>query len=130
MMRDRFSSDFLAAFVEPTASHRWGSRRAKLHWCDLETLRDKLAGPLSDSRGSGYVYKRNDQFFSGVSDPESLRTRLLQWLDDLSAEVSRFETRTSRQRADFAYMKSLVDKMRELIEALIESERIRFKASS
>ena len=47
-----------ALFIAPFASHRWGSRRARSHWVDLEGWQDRMAGPLSsivESGGCEYV---------------------------------------------------------------------------
>ena len=117
-----------AAFLQPFASHQWGSARAKRHWSYLEVMQDQLAGPPSAAGGCRYVYERDDVYFRGVTNPESLRTRLLEWHGELSAGVDKFEPRTSQELADFSYMKSLVEKLGELIEALIALERKRFES--
>lgn len=114
-----FDAAYRAAFIEPFASHRWGSR--------LELLQDNLAGPLATPGGCRHVYTRDDQYFRGVTDPETLRARLLEWHDELAARISQFKPQTSRQRADFIYMNSRLAIMKELIEALIVTERQRFE---
>jgi len=112
-------------------SNGWNSERARSRWSELEDWRYTIAGPLDaivKKGGCQYVYARNDRYFAGVSDPESLRSRLLEWLAELAAKVEGFQPASAAEQGDIAYMRSRVAAMRSAIEQAIEAERRRWSA--
>ena len=116
------------AFTAPFSTHRWSSTRGRNHWLDLEGWQDALAGPLSairDRGGCGYVYAREDQYFSGVDGPTTLRLRLLEWHLRLLAGVDAFVPVTLAENEDLAYMRSVASLMHDVVErgCRIEQER-------
>ena len=125
-------AEYDAAFTAPYSLHRWRSKRARRAWSMLEGWQDSLAGPLTsiiNTGGCAYVYERGDTYFKGVTDPATLRARMLSWHDSLAAGVERFAPRTGGQWSDLGYMRSLVVQMRALVEWGCEVERQRFEAS-
>lgn len=124
---------FDGLFIAPFAAHQWASPRGRSHWVDLEGWQDAMAGPLSaiaTAGGCEYVYTRDDDFFASVSDPGSLRTRLLEWHAGLATGVQRFAAATPGETADFEFMRSIVAQMRELIERACSVEQTRWQAAA
>jgi hypothetical protein len=110
---------FNAAFIVPIASHEWASRRGRSHWVDLEGWHDSLAGPLyaiAHGRGCEYVYSLDDHYFSGVTEPNSLRRRLLEFHAGLTAGVEKFVAQLPTEETDLAFMRSTVAGMRDVLE--------------
>ena len=110
MSEDRrdFREAFESLFVAPYASHIWATRRGRSQWIELEGWQDSIAGPLSaiaTTGGCEHVYPREDCYFAGVTDPPSLRTRLLEWHAGLAAGVERFIPATPDEATDFAFMR-------------------------
>jgi hypothetical protein len=105
------------------------SARGRSNWVDLEVWQDALAGPLSSitsAWGCGYVFAREDGYFVGVRAPLGLRARLLEWHAGLAAGIELFAPATPGEAADLAFMRSLVDRMRELVERACDVERERW----
>jgi hypothetical protein len=123
---------FEALFTAPFASHPWASARGRSHWLELEGWQDAMAGPLSSiarDGGCGYVYPRQDEYFAGVGDPTGLRARLLEWHTGLAAGVERFAPATPSEAADLEFMRSVVGRMRELVERACVVEWARWEAA-
>jgi|SRR5947209_1364757 len=123
---------FHRAFIEPFAFHTWGSRRSRWHWVELEGWEDAIAGPgssIAENGGCDYVYSRDDHYFAGVDDPESLRRRLLEWHAELAAGVERFRPSAAAERADLEFMRSLVADMQSLIQRAMAVELHRWQGS-
>lgn len=123
---------FDSLFVAPFASHRWASGRGRSHWVELEGWQDSMAGPLSaiaQAGGCEYVYPRDDGYFASVSDPTSLRARLLEWHSGLAAGVERFAPATPGEAADSEFMRSVVGRMREMVERACVVEQARWQAA-
>jgi hypothetical protein len=121
---------FDAVLMAPFASHKWQARRSRSHWVDLEPWQDAIAGPLSSIAKSGgceHVYSRNDEYFTGVVDPETLRQRLLEWHAGLTAGVDAFCPRSPAETEDLSYMRAITDEIRELIEQSYRVEMARWK---
>ncbi len=121
-----------ALFVAPFASHRWASTRSRSHWVELEGWQDSMTGPLSaiaTHGGCEYVYPRDDWYFASVGDPASLRSRLLEWHTGLAAGVERFVPATPDEATDLEFMRSLVGRMRELVERGCAVEQARWQAA-
>lgn len=119
-------------FIAPLSSHNWASCRGRSHWVELEGWQDSMAGPLSaiaDTGGCDYVYLRNDWYFEVVDDPQSLRSRLLQWHAGLLIGVERFDPIGTYETLDFAFMQSLVERMRELVERACIIEHARWQST-
>jgi hypothetical protein len=111
-------------------SHGFASERGRSWWSELEDWRYTISGPLNSivkKGGCEYVYARDDRYFAGVNDPESLRSRLLGWLAELAARVDGFEPASEAEHADLAFMRSCVTAMRSAIEQAIAVERRRRK---
>jgi hypothetical protein len=125
-------SEFEALFIAPFAAHRWASARGRSHWVDLEGWQYSMAGPLSSIAGTGgceYVYSRADWHFAGVHDPARLRSRLLEWHAGLAEGVERFAPATQNEGTDHAFMRSVVGRMRELVEQACVVEQARWEAA-
>jgi len=123
---------FDTLFTAPYASHRWASARGRSHWSELEGWQDSMAGPLSaiaKTGGCEYVYHRDDSYFASVSDPEGLRSRLLEWHAKLAAGVERFAPATPGEATDLEFMRSVVGRMRELVERACAIEQARWQAA-
>jgi hypothetical protein len=123
---------FEVLFVAPFASRRWASERGRSHWVELEGWQDSLAGPLSAIAGTGgceYVYPRDDWYFASVSDPPSLRSRLLEWHAGLAAGIERFAPATPGEATDLEFMRSVVGRTRELVERACAVEQARWQAA-
>jgi len=123
---------FEKAFIAPFASHRWRSRRARSHWVDLEGWQSSMAGPIDKivrTGGCEYVYSRTDWYFATVEDPESLRRRLLEWHVGLAAGVERFIPANEGEAEDLAYMRSVAEEMRSVVERACAAERDRWTAN-
>ncbi len=123
---------FEALFIAPFDSHHWASAQGRSHWVALEGWQDALAGPLSSitsAGGCGYVYPRQDCYFADVGDPPGLRARLLEWHASLAAGVEQFAPATSEEVADLAFMRSVVGRMRELVERACVVEQSRWEAA-
>jgi hypothetical protein len=122
-----------ALFIAPFASHEWQSARARSHWVELEGWQDAMAGPLSSIANSGgcqYVYNRQDGYFPGVVDPESLLHCLLDCHAGLVAGVEAFCPATSAEAEDQRHMMAIADGMRALVESGCEIERARWATES
>lgn len=116
------------AFIEPFASHQWKSPRGRSCWVELEGWQDSIAGPISAVANTGecsYVYEREDAYFSGVNEPDSLYQRLLEWHRGLRAGVERFIPTTPSENDDLTFMHTVADKILVLIERVCETERAR-----
>ena len=123
---------FEVLFTSPYAIHQWASVRGRSHWVELEGWQDSLAGPLSTIAkvgGCEYVYPRDDWYFAEVSDPLSLRVRLLEWHTELAARVERFAPTTPGEATDLGFMRSVVGRMRELVEWACFVEQARWRAA-
>jgi hypothetical protein len=123
---------FEALFIAPFASRRWASVLGRSHWVELEGWQDSIAGPLSsiiNAGGCEYVYSRQDAYFAGVNDPTGLRARLLEWHAGLAAGVERFAPATRDESTDLAFMRSVVGRMRELVERACAVEKARWEAA-
>jgi hypothetical protein len=121
-----------AALVEPYASHYWESSRGKSFWTDLEPIQDSIAGPLysiAKRGGCEHVYARNDRYFAGVDDPDSLRRRVLEWHSELAAAVEQFVPASDAESADHSYMRSQAVRIRELIHQAVKVEEQRWQIS-
>ena len=122
--------EFDALFIAPFASHRWASYRGRAHWADLEGWQDSIAGPLSAIASTGgceYVYPRIDWYFATISDPPGLLVRLLEFHAGLANGVERLSPATIAEAADLAFMRSVVVRMRELIERACVVEHVRWE---
>lgn len=120
---------FDALFIAPFATHRWESKRAHNHWADLEGWQDSIAGPVLsvvETGGCEYVYARDDWYFAEVDDPESLRTKLSEWLADLSAGVERFVPTSPEEDAGLRFMRDITSRMGQLIEQACAVEQSRW----
>ena len=123
---------FEALFIAPVSSHRWASATGRSHWVELEGWQDSMAGPLSaiaNTGGCEYVYTRDDWYFASVSDPASLRARLLEWHAGLAAGVERFAPATPAEAADLGFMRSVVEEMRGLVDRACAAEQARWQAA-
>ena len=119
-------------FTTPFASHQWASKRGRSHWVELEGWQDAIAGPLLSvikTGGCDYVYTRQDGYFSSVSGPRELRTRLLEWHAGLIADVERFDPSDEHEETDLEFMRSVASRMRELVEQACILEQDRWTAS-
>lgn len=117
-------------FITPFASHHWASKRGRSHWVELEGWQDSLAGPLSAIAGSGgceYVYSRDDSYFAAVHDPASLRLQLLERHDGLATGVEQFIPATPGETVDVEFMRSVVSKLRGLIDRACAVEQQRWE---
>ena len=122
-----------ATFIAPFASHQWQSAGGRSHWVELEGWQDSIAGPLSSIANSGgcdYVYNREDGYFPGVVDPDSLLRCLLDSQAGLVAGVEAFFSTTPAEAEDQKYMMAIADEMRALVESACEIERFRWAAKS
>lgn len=123
---------FDAVFIAPIAQRRFKSARGRSHWLEAEGWTDSIAGPLwsiVDSGGCEYVYTREDQYFTGVHDPASLRKRLLEWQTRLGSKVEQFAPVSDAEHEDLRFMKSLVAAIRAIIERAIKVEDQRRQSS-
>ncbi|MCE9560866.1 MAG: hypothetical protein K8U57_02315 [Planctomycetes bacterium] len=123
---------FNTLFIAPFASHQWSSRVGRSHWVELEGWQDSMAGPLSaiaERGGCEYVYPRDDWYFAPVSDPASLRARLREWHWGLAVGVERFAPATADEATDLEFMRSVVIRMRELIEQACAVEQVRWEST-
>ncbi len=125
---------FDAVFFAPYTSHAWESQRGSRFWrVDLELDRDKVAGPLFSivtKGGCPELYKRGpgDQRYAGVHNPESLRCRIQEWHEKLTAALEQFVPASDAEARDQAYMRTLVAEMRTLIDRAIDIEGKRCEA--
>ena len=123
---------FDSLFIAPYATHSWKSGLGRSHWVELEGWQDSLAGPLCAIAESGnceYAYARDDWYFAQVTDPASLRTRLLEWHAGLASGVERFAPATAEEGADLEFMQALVVQMGSLIERACTIEHARWMAA-
>lgn len=121
---------FEAVFIAPIAHSRFKSPRGRTHWLEGEGWEDSIAGPLrsiAESGGCEYVYAREDQYFTGVHDPASLRSKLLEWHAKLVSIVERFTPVSASEHEDLRFMKSLLADIRAVIERAIKVEGQRFR---
>jgi hypothetical protein len=99
----------------------------------LEGWQDALAGPLYSivhKGGCEYVYSRDDHYFSGVSEPNSLRARLLEWYAGLATGVEKFAPVSPAEKTDLAFMRTTVAGMRDLLERAWRVELARWELSA
>jgi hypothetical protein len=119
---------FDEAFIAPFASHQWRSARARNHWTDLEGWQDSMAGPISSVAESGdcrYVYLREDAYFAGVKDAETLLERLKRWHTGLVTGINRFVPESIDELQDIKYMHKTANAMLQLAQQTCEIERVR-----
>jgi hypothetical protein len=124
---------FKTAFIAPFASYTWASGRGRSHWVELEGWQDAMAGPLSaviQSGGCEYAYGRDDCYFTGVSDPGTLKARLLEWHAGLVAGVEEFVANDQAEAKDLAFMRSIAAQMKKVVERACEIERVRWSSST
>lgn len=124
--------EFDDLFIAPYARHSWSSSRGRSHWVELEGWQDSLAGPLSsvaESGGCEFVYTRDDWYYAPVSDPPSLLARLQEWQGGLATGVERFTPVTPEEATDLEFMRSVVSRMRELVERACFVEQARWQAA-
>jgi hypothetical protein len=91
-----------------------------------------MAGPVSSivkTGGCDYVYDRDDWYFASVNDPATLRTRMLEWHTGLAVGIEQFAPTTSSEAVDFEFMRSVVSRMRELIDRVCGVEQARWLAA-
>lgn len=74
------------------------------------------------------MYTRYDSRFEGVSEPESLKLRLLEWQEGLALAVDQFVPAAVDELRDHSFMRSVVVDVRELIAESIEIESQRFNS--
>jgi uncharacterized protein (DUF433 family) len=119
-----FREAFEAEIIKSYGSYRWQSGRAKLAWIDLSPLEDKIALPLYSIATRGghtmHVYGRNDAYFAGVPDPDSLKRRLLEWHAELADRVERFVPEFDGESADHLFWRSRLVAFKKLIEVGID----------
>ncbi|MFT6673396.1 MAG: hypothetical protein ACJAVZ_004894 [Afipia broomeae] len=130
--QQQFESQFNSAFVGPQWQHIKSERGRDL-WIDTEVLRDSLAGPLYNIAMKGncsYVYSREDRYFKGVDDPEGLKNRLREFLDELVEAIDQFGPRTADELSDQASVYKNASDIWAAVEAAIEIERRHYKNSN
>lgn len=119
---------FDEAFIAPFASHLWQSSRARNHWTDLEGWQDLMAGPISTvarSGDCGYVYLREDAYFAGVKDADTLLDRLMKWHIGLVTGINCFVPESMDEIADIEYMYKTANMMLQLVQQTCKIERVR-----
>jgi len=120
---------FEAAFYAQS-SHGWNSERGRAFWSSLEGWRDSIAGPVYSIVMKGdceYVYTRGGHYFTGVSEPKSLQSRLLDWQAELVDTVEEFTPASSAEEEDLASMRLRAAAMRSVIDRAIEVESRRWQ---
>jgi hypothetical protein len=124
---------FDTAFIAASDRHRWKSSRGRSHWAmEASMWKDAIAGPLWSilkDGGCPYVYPRQDHYFAGVHDPQSLRTRLFEWHAKLAVKVEDFAPTSNAENHDLQFMQSLVADIRVVIERAVEMECQRWETS-
>jgi len=118
------------AFTHSCDRRSWNTARGRRHWLESEGWQDAIAGPtwsILKNGGCEYVYSRQD--FSGVHDPSSLRTRLLEWHAKLASNLEGFSPTSDDERRDRSHMESLLATIRVVIERAIEIESWRWQAT-
>ena len=123
---------FEAAFIFPYASYPWKSKRGRECWLDVEWWQDCLAGPVStivEHAGCAYVYARNDEFFTDVTEPAALLARLRHWHEKLVAGVDGFAPTSPDEAADLASMRQFALAIWAVSEEAWEIERDRWEAA-
>jgi hypothetical protein len=124
----QMQTSFDEAFIAPFGSHKWRSGRSRNHWTDLEGWQDSMAGPISAVAESGncqYVYSREDAYFAGVKDAETLLDRLMKWHTGLVAGINRFVPASDGEIEDKEYMHKTANTMLELVLQTFEIEKVR-----
>lgn len=124
-LRDTFER----LFVDPFASHCWASERARSHWVQLEGWQDAMAGPLCSivtTGGCEYVYSRDDEYFTGVNNPATLRSRLLEWHVRLSTGVEQFIATTPQECTDLIFMHAICAEIGEFVVHACAAEQVRW----
>lgn len=122
---------FEAAFY-PSFRHQWESERARWDWVDLEPSIDALAGPLYsivETGGCAYVYPRDDGYFTGVDEPDTLRERLRHWHEKLVEAIDRFVPTSPAEAADLASMRHFVAEIWAFTEEACDIEHARWAAA-
>lgn len=123
---------FDAAFVFPFARYAWKSERARSFWIDLEGWQDNLAGPVShiiEHGGCAFVYDRNDDYFTGVDDPATLRARLQGWHGEMMTGLKQFVPTSEAEANDLACMRQFAEEMWAIAEQALQVERARWEKS-
>ena len=124
----RMQTSFDEAFIAPFASHIWRSGRSRNHWTDLDGWQDSMAGPISAVAESGhcqYLYSREDAYFAGVKDADTLLDRLKKWHTGLVAGINRFAPESSDEIEDMEFMHKTANTMLQLVLQIFEIERVR-----
>jgi hypothetical protein len=122
---------FDATFIASCDRRSWKTARGRCHWLESEGWTDAIAGPLRSilkDGGCEYVYPRQDSFFLGVHDPNSLRNRLLEWHAKLASNCGNFAPVSDDERLDQNFMESLLANIQIVIERAIELESRRWQA--
>ena len=120
-----------AAFY-PSFRHQWESERARWDWVDLEPSIDALAGPLYsivETGGCAYVYPRDDERFTGVDGPDTLREWLRHRHDRLMEAIDRFVPTSPAEAADLASMRHFAADMWAFTEEACDIEHARWAAA-
>ena len=121
---------FDVAFIASCDRRSWSTAPGRRHWLESEGWQDAIAGPLWSIHKKGgceYVYSRQDSF-TGVHDPSTLRTRLLEWHAKLASNLERFAPTSDDERRDCRFMESLLATIRVVIDHAIEIESRRWQA--
>ncbi len=122
-------TEFEAAFYASTKTYTWNTSRARHAWIDLEIIESSIAGPLYSivhNDGCPYVYSRDDEYFTGVTDPDSLLARLKQWHDKLARGVEDFVPENDAEAADHAAMRGFTAAIWAVTENAMAVERQRW----
>lgn len=106
------------------------SERGRDLWIDTEAIRDCIAGPLYQifvSGGCAYVYQREDRYFAGVDDPDELKSKLREWLDELFEDIEQFLPRSADELSDQESMRQNAAEIQVAVQTAIEIELARHK---
>ncbi|MBY8826283.1 hypothetical protein [Sphingomonas colocasiae] len=128
-LHPNLNEQFEAAFHYPFTTHDWRTKRGRAKWVDLEDLQDRLAGPIYsvvENGGCAYVYSRDDQYFKGVDEPETLRARLQAWYGELVKGIDDFSPASPAESADAASMRQFANAIWAVAERAHEIERERW----
>jgi hypothetical protein len=93
-------------------------------------LEDALAGPIysvAETGGCGYVYAREDEFFSGVDGPADLRKRLQRWHTELVEGIENFVPLSSAEAADLLAMRQFASGIGAVAELACDIEASRYQ---
>ena len=123
------NTEFEAAFYASTKTYTWNASRARHAWIDLEVIEASIAGPLYsivNTGGCAYVYTRDDEYFTGVTNPDTLLARLKQSHDKLAQGVEDFVPANDAEAADQAAMRGFTAAIWAVTEKAIAVERQRW----